>query len=176
MLRLLLLLCLLPAAGRAQSSGAGSPRRVLLEVPFFPSSADQCGPTALASLLRFWGSDIEPAVLKREIYRPELKGSLNVDLLLAAQARGLSAELLEGGLEGIKGQLDAGRPVIAFLNVGLKLYPVGHYLVVTGYDEERRGFYAHTGEDEDSFVPYRRFLKQWDRTQQWALQLAPRAP
>lgn len=145
---------------------------VLLGVPFFPDKTDQCGPSALASVLAFWGKPAEPKELKREIYVEKIGGSLPMDLLIAARAHGLAAEMSSGSLDGLKGNLDAGRPVIAFVNIGWGFLPIGHFLVVTGYDEARRGVYAHSGVKKDAFVPYRKFMKQWDRTGRWALVVA----
>ncbi|MGH7220236.1 MAG: hypothetical protein ACREI1_07895, partial [Nitrospiraceae bacterium] len=66
-----------------------SPGQVVhVVVPFFPDGTEQCGPATLASVLTYWGIPSEPAVLKVEIYRPQLRGTLPMDLLLAAQARG----------------------------------------------------------------------------------------
>ena len=177
MLARLVLPWLLPLSGHAQHVPPAPPplaqQRVRLDVPFFPDRADQCGPSALASVLSFWGAAADPADLKKEVYRPELKGSLNVDLVLAAQAHGMSAEMLSGGLPELRRELDAGHPVIAFLNVGFAFYPIGHYMVVTGYDDALGGVYAHSGARKDSFVPYPRFLKQWERNELWALLILP---
>jgi len=145
---------------------------VLLGVPFFPDKTDQCGPSALASVLAYWGKPAEPKDLKREIYVEKIGGSLPMDLLIAARAHGLAAEMSSGSLDGLKGNLDAGRPVIAFVNLGWRFLPIGHFLVVTGYDEARRGVYAHSGVKKDAFFPYRKFMKQWDRTGRWALVVA----
>lgn len=145
---------------------------VLLGVPFFPDKTDQCGPSALASVLAFWGKSAEPKDLKKEIYVEKIGGSLPMDLLIAARAHGLAAEMSSGSLDGLKGNLDAGRPVIAFVNIGWRFLPIGHFLVVTGYDEARRGVYAHSGVKKDAFVPYGKFMKQWDRTGRWALVVA----
>lgn len=147
---------------------------VLLGVPFFPDKTDQCGPSALASVLAFWGKPADPKDLKREIYVAKLGGSLPMDLMIAARAHGLAAEMSSGSLDGIKGNLDAGRPVVVFVNLGWRLIPIGHFLVVTGYDDARRGVYAHSGLKQDAFVTYRTFMKQWDKTGRWALVVAAR--
>lgn len=142
---------------------------VLLEVPFFPDKTDQCGPSALASVLAFWGRSADAGELRREVYEEKLKGSLPMDLLIAARAHGLDAEMSNGSLSALKGDLDAGRPVIAFVNLGWRFLPIGHFLVVTGYDEKRGGVYAHSGLKRNSFLTYRKFMKQWERTGRWAL-------
>lgn len=146
---------------------------VLLGVPFFPDKTDQCGPSALASVLAFWGRPADPRALKEEVYLGKLGGALPLDLLIAARARGLVAAMSDGGLDRLKSEVDAGRPVIAFVNLGWRSLPIGHFMVVTGYDEARQGVFAHSGLERDSFVPYRRFLKRWERTGRWALLVSP---
>ena len=61
-------------------------RRVHLNVPFFPDDEDQCGPATLASMLTYWGIPSDPRMLKDEIYLRRLRGTLPIDLLLAAEA------------------------------------------------------------------------------------------
>lgn len=169
--------CLLAGCSpsRALRAPAGLPQggEVRLKVPFFPDDTDQCGPSALASVLEYWGKPEAPASLRREIYRARLKGSLTVDLLLAAESRGLSAEMANGSLARVKKELDAGHPLIAFVNVGTRFYPVGHYLVITGYDEGRRSLFAHSGMRRDQRISYRKFDKQWERTERWTLLVLP---
>jgi predicted double-glycine peptidase len=148
-------------------------RRVHLVVPFFPDNADQCGPATLASILTYWGIPSDPQTLKEEVYLRRLRGSLSVDLLLAAQARGLQAEGAGGTLDRVKTELAADRPVVALLNLGWTVYPKGHYVIVTGYDEQRQGVYLHSGMARNLFVPYAVFLNNWEKTGRWMLQLRP---
>lgn len=148
-------------------------KQVSLSVPFFPDGTDQCGPSALASVLAYWGRPAAPERLRSEIYRARLKGSLTLDLLLAAESRGLSAEMAEGGLPRVRTELDAGRPLIAFVNAGFSFYPVGHYLVITGYDDRRRCIFAHSGLKRNQRIPYGKFEKQWEKNGQWALLILP---
>src|ERR1700709_1563698 len=117
--------CLFTIALLAGCASFGAPRvpegrMVRLSVPFFPDDTDQCGPSVLASVLEYWGKPAAPSELKKEIYRANLKGSLTVDMLLAPKDRGLAADMGDGGLAEVKTELDAGRPVIAFLNVGFR--------------------------------------------------------
>ncbi len=154
---------------------AADGRQVRLSVPFFPDDTDQCGPSALASVLAFWGKPSPPAELKKEIYRANLKGALTVDMLLAARDRGLDASMGERGFPEVKRELDAGRPVIAFLNVGFRAYPIGHYLVITGYDDARRVLFAHSGKARDRAISYGKFDTAWGRTERWSLLIRPRS-
>lgn len=162
-------------AGCASQGISKAPERrgARLSVPFFPDATDQCGPSALAAVLGFYGKPATPAELRGEIYRAKLKGALTVDMMLAAQRRGLVVETANGSLDSVKTELDAGRPVLAFVNVGLRIYPVGHYLVITGYDDERRVLFAHSGKKRDRPISYAAFDKQWEKTNRWTLAIMP---
>lgn len=146
---------------------------VHIVVPFFPDETDQCGPATLASLLTYWGIPSEPPALKAEMYSPRLRGTLPIDLLLTAQARGLQAEGVSGTLESLKAELDANRPVVALLNLGWLVFPQGHYVVITGYDDRQQGVYMHSGLARDLLVPYAQFVAHWEKTGRWMLRLHP---
>jgi ABC-type bacteriocin/lantibiotic exporter with double-glycine peptidase domain len=160
---------------RAQES-LSRDRRVLLAFPFFPDGSDQCGPSALASVLGYWGKPESPARLKQDLYQERLKGSLTVDLLLSAEQRGMYAEMFNGDLDRIRRELDAGRPLIAFVNTGFRFYPVGHYLVITGYDDGLRCVFAHSGLKRDKKISYKKLDRQWEKTERWALLILPSRP
>lgn len=145
------------------------PRSARLEVPFFSDDTDQCGPSALAGVLGFWGAAVGPERLKASTYTPRLKGSLAVDLLLAARARGMRAEMFEGSLERLKAELDAGRPAIAFINRGFRRYPIGHFLVVTGYDDARQILLVNSGRRRAQELAIRKFSRDWAKTGRWSL-------
>jgi hypothetical protein len=148
-----------------------SPRHVA--VPFFPDDTDQCGPATLASVLTYWGIQADPQALKEEIYLPRLQGTLPLDLLLAAQARGLKAEIYQGSLDNLKSELAEGHPLVALLDLGVVIFPQGHYVVVTGYDDQRQGVYVHSSLEKDVFIPYDRFLRSWAKTGRWTLLATP---
>lgn len=144
-----------------------------MAVPFFPDDTDQCGPATLASVLTYWGFRTDPVALKEEIYLPRLKGTLPLDLMLAAQSRGLKAEIYQGSLDNLKSELAQGHPLVALLDLGFAIFPQGHYVVVIGYDDRRRGVYVHSSLDKDVFVSYERFLPSWDKTGRWTLLVTP---
>jgi len=170
---LLVVVGLLSGCASSYKSRAPEGRSVRLEVPFFPDGTDQCGPSALASLLGYWDRPALPSELRTEIYRANLKGALTVDMLLAAQRRGLSAEMVDGSVAFAKAELDEGRPVLVFVNVGLRIVPIGHYLVLTGYDENRRSFFAHSGKRRDLAISYAKLDGQWEKTNRWTLKILP---
>ncbi len=156
--------------GVSVQSDAG---RRQIAVPFFPDETDQCGPAALASILTYWGVQTDPIALKEEIYLPRLKGTLPLDLLLAAQARDFQADIYSGSLNNVRAELDAGHPLVVLLNLGYAIFPQGHFVVITGYDDQRQGVYAHSGPERDLFLPYERFLRSWEKTDHWTLLIVP---
>ena len=164
-----------PGWSLGSDSKLSSGDRRLLDVPFFPDKTDQCGPSALASILSFWGRAVEPAALKKEIYLAHLKGSLPIDLLLAAKKRGFEARLYGGSIDDLKSELGKGHPLVAYINRGFNLFPIGHYVVVCGYDEPRRGFFIHSGLSKNRFMSYRSFLRSWNKTQRSTLLILPPA-
>ena len=145
----------------------------LLDVPFFPDNTDQCGPATLASVLTFWGVQADPQQVREDVYTARLGGTLPIDLIVAAQAHGMGAEAYQGTLESVEAELKAGRPLIAFLDVGFFLFKQGHYVVITGFDQTRQGLYAHSGMHRNRFMPYAEFSKQWNKTGRWTLRVVP---
>jgi ABC-type bacteriocin/lantibiotic exporter with double-glycine peptidase domain len=157
----------------AQGSLGEAQAHRLASVPFFPDDTDQCGPATLASVLTYWGVPSDPVTLKKQIYSARLRGSLPIDLLLAAQAHGLIAESYKGSLDNVRSELEAGHPLVAFLNLGFEFFPQGHYVVITGYDDQRQGVYVHSGLERDEFLSYERFLRSWEKTGRWTLRILP---
>jgi hypothetical protein len=159
---------------RVQQGESSLPSHHLVGVPFFADDTDQCGPATLASVLTFWGAHQEPKSLKAEVYLAKLKGSLPTDLLLAAQRRGFQAEAYRGDLESVKREIGAGHPLIALLNVGSAIFPRGHYVVITGYDDRKKGLYVHSGLTADAWLYYEQFLQEWEKAGRWTLKILPR--
>jgi len=171
---LLLAACAGPSAEAVRAAVAAAPAAgTILPVPYFPQEEYRCGPAALASVLAFWGLPADPAAVAEAIYLPRLKGTLSLDLLLYAERQGLRATLLPPDAEALKAALRAGRPVIALLNVGSRLLPTWHYVVLVGYADGPRAFLAHDGRYRERVFPYDDFAWRWQDAGRWALLLEP---
>jgi Peptidase_C39 like family/Tetratricopeptide repeat len=142
-------------------------------VPFFPDNTDQCGPASLASVLTYWGKITTPADLKKEVYVPKLKGTLPMDMRPLLKSRGLNAHVQNGDFELVKEEIQNDRPVIAYLDFGTKKKPIGHFVVITGFDDHRRGLIIHSSLARDKFASYRRFRRGWSDTKYWMLTVSP---
>ena len=135
-------------------------------VPFFPQPQGElmCGPAALASVMGYYGDDASMAAVAREVYHERLKGTLPIDLFIYAREKGFKAEYYKGGMEDLKEKLSRSTPLILFLNLGLEAYPVGHYIVALGYNENFKVVLAHSGLERAKVYGYGRLLNAWSKT------------
>ncbi|MBI5746406.1 MAG: C39 family peptidase [Nitrospirae bacterium] len=145
-----------------------------LTVPFFPQEKNQCGPASLAGILRFYGIEITPDEISNEIYLPRIKGTLNIDLVFYARSKGMNAEAYHGDMADLKKRISGDRPLLLFLNLGLKVFPAGHYIVVTGFDDKDKIIYAHSGSERDKPIRYWEFIRAWERGDFWTLLVTPK--
>jgi ABC-type bacteriocin/lantibiotic exporter with double-glycine peptidase domain len=143
-------------------------------IPFYPQKKYQCGPASLAAVLNFWGQNDSPEQIAQAIYLPRLKGSLSLDLWRYASDKGYDARMQEGSLEKLQAHLARKQPVIAFLNLGLTFFPIGHFLVVVGLDPKQQVVIAYSGTEKDKRIPYREFLSDWKKTRYWSLVITPK--
>jgi tetratricopeptide (TPR) repeat protein len=148
------------------------PQRVeLSEVPFFPQQEYHCGPAALAGIINYRGTVVQPDEIARLVYVPELKGSLQVEIVAASRQFGLLPVQLDGKLESLLRELEAGNPVFVLQNLGLDAYPVWHYEIVIGYDFEQRYMILRSGVNRRITRSFALFEKTWQRADHWALVL-----
>lgn len=98
-----------------------------------------------------------------------MRGTLSIDLLIAAKNHGLITNIENATLDNIKDQLQQGHPSIAYINLGNSFFPRGHYIVITGFDDRLQGLYAHSGKTPNMFFSYQSFLKDWAKTENWVL-------
>lgn len=173
-------LCLVVALGGAC---AGSPQTRLLlesppdiprrlelsEVPFFPQTQYHCGPAALASIISFRGTTVDPDQITPLIYVPGLQGSLQTEVISATRQFDLLPVPIEPELKSILRELAAGNPVFVLQNLGLDSLPVWHYEVVIGYDLDERMMILRSGVNRRVLRAFALFEKTWQRAGYWAL-------
>jgi predicted double-glycine peptidase len=141
-------------------------------VPFYPQETYQCGPASLAGVLNYWGVNVNPEDIAKEIFSESAKGTLNMDMVLYAQGKGLDVTQYKGNMEDLKKNIESGYPVIVLVDYGFYLYQVNHFMVVVGYNEH--GVTVNSGKDKNKFVPRKNFIKTWERTKYWTLLIKPR--
>lgn len=151
---------------------AGLPERVeLTQVPFFPQTEYQCGPAALATALASAGVKVTPEELVPQVYLPERKGSLQIEMLAAARRHGLVSYPLAPRLEDVLRELAAGTPVILLQNLGFS--DGWHYAVAVGYDYERGEMVLRSGVTEREVLPFTVNEFVWKRSGYWAMVAVP---
>lgn len=164
------------ATQRAVVSGAPSlqGRAAPLELsgtPFHPQEALDCGPAALATVLGAAGVEASPEALLREVFTPGLGGSLQLELVAAARARGFLPYLVAPEPDALFAELLAGRPVLVLQNLRLRSWPAWHYAVVIGADPGRERVILRSGAERRLATPAAGFLRSWDRAARWGLVL-----
>lgn len=150
------------------------PTRVELEtVPFYPQLEYHCGPAALASVYNYRGIDVTPDDVARLVFVPGLKGSLQSEVVAATRQHDLLPVQLDGRLESVLRELDAGNPVFVLQNLGLDLLPRWHYEVVVGYRLDRGELILRSGKHRRIARSFATFDRTWQRAGNWALAIVP---
>jgi tetratricopeptide (TPR) repeat protein len=144
-------------------------KTVLNDVPFFSQRAYYCGPAALAMAMNYHGVAVSQKSLAQVVYVPELKGSLQAEMLAATRSHGLLAYVLRPTLESFLKEIAAGHPVVVLQNLSVRWYPVWHYAVAIGYDLVSREIILHSGRSPGYRVPLATFERTWARGDHWAL-------
>jgi tetratricopeptide (TPR) repeat protein len=143
----------------------------LTATPFFPQDALQCGPAALATVLGAAGVAADPDTLTREVYTPDLGGSLQLELVAAARARGFVPVVIAPYADALFAELLAERPVLVLQNLRLRTWPAWHYAVLIGVDPAGERVMLRSGAERRLAMPAARFLRSWELADRWGLVL-----
>lgn len=155
--------------------GGIPPKVELSGVPFFPQEEYQCGPAALATVLVHRKVAVTPEDLVPQVYLPERKGSLQVEMLAAARRRGMVSYALAPRLEDILRELAAGNPVIVLQDIGIWPFENWHYAVAFGYDLAEGELLLRSGERERQVLPFAVHEYVWRKGGHWSMVALPAA-
>ena len=157
----------------AKGLPAGLPEKVeLTETPFFPQTEYQCGPAALATVLNAAGAKVTDAELVPQVYLPERKGSLQVEMLAAARRHGMVSYQIAPRFEDLLREIAAGNPVVVLQNLGM--FSSGwHYAVAVGYDYWSGSLVLRSGTLEREVMPFGVHEVVWLRGGYWAMVVMP---
>ncbi len=150
-----------------------SHQRELVNTPFFPQTEYHCGPAALASIIQYHKISTKPEDIARLVYTPGLQGSLQIEMVAASRQFDLLPVKLNGRLESLFREIDAGNPVLVLQNLGLAAYPFWHYAVVVGYDLTTQYIVLRSGTEKRLVRPFDNFERTWQRADHWGLVIVP---
>ena len=152
-----------------------SDRHLIASVPFIPQQRNRCGPAALAMIFNYYHVPIKAEDLAREIYRRNLSGTLNLDLLINARRHGFMAQTQFGDLETVKSYIRREVPVIALVRYRKRFTEQTHFLVIYGFDDENRQLTVHSGRRGEQNINYPAFERSWRPAKNWMLIVERRA-
>jgi hypothetical protein len=137
---------------------------IALSVPFYAQKDYYCGPASLAMMLQQSGVKADPGELAEKVFTPSKKGSFREDMLTGARRSGRIPYPVTSPTD-LYASLREGKPVLVFMNLGLDIYPVWHYAVVTGIGD---GYLLlHSGMTPDEKFRTVTFDKVWARGDYW---------
>jgi ABC-type bacteriocin/lantibiotic exporter with double-glycine peptidase domain len=161
--------CGRPTLDTVRADVAAGHGHVIATVPFIAQDAYQCGPAALAMVLRYWGAAAEADEIGRALHLPSARGVLNVELEFQARRRGFRTVAFEGTLERAKAELRQGRPLIVFQDLGRGPVSVPHFAVLLGFDDRAEVVVLHSGTTAYHRLSYAEFLRTWSARRGWTL-------
>lgn len=142
--------------------------RELQATPFFPQTAHQCGPAALATVLAAAGLPADPVQLAEQVFLPARTGTLQIEMIAGARRQGAVATRIVPTLEAALREVRAGHPVVVLQNLGLSWLPLWHYAVLIGYDTADGTVLLRSGTTPRAEMAMRTFEHTWMRAGGWA--------
>lgn len=155
-----------------RSPGFLSRNSLIQNVEFLDQSVGYCGPATLTMALRWAGYSVNVDEIASQAFTPNMKGSLQSDMISAARRSGAIAIPIRG-LKELFLELEAGHPVIIFENLSLSWAPLWHYALVLGFDLDRQQVIMHSGHDAYFHWDMSKFERSWMLGDYWGLVVLP---
>jgi tetratricopeptide (TPR) repeat protein len=145
----------------------------LTEAPFFPQREYQCGPAALATALAYFSVPVTADELVDQVYIPERKGSVQVEMLAAPRRYGMISYALAPRLDDLLREIAAGTPVVVLQNYGLGPFDRWHYATAVGFNGRSGSLVLRSGESRRWWMPLALFEYTWRDSGYWAMVTVP---
>lgn len=144
------------------------PTHMIEGVPFVAQGTGHCGPATLKMALQWSGKNISVDSLISQVYTPEMKGSLQADMISASRRQGMIAIPIEG-FEALLQEINGDHPVIVFENLSVSWLPQWHYAIVFGYNLPSEKVIMHSGPEAFKSWDLRKFERSWSLGDYWGL-------
>lgn len=145
----------------------------IAQVPFYLQQDLFCGPATLAEVVNYYGLHQTQEELSADLFIPELKGSLQIEMTAASRKHGFLAYAQAGNLTQLLSLVSQDIPVIVLQNVSISWYPMWHYSVVVGYDLDKQEVILRSGDIERRIAEFKVFERTWQRGKYWLLAAVP---
>jgi ABC-type bacteriocin/lantibiotic exporter with double-glycine peptidase domain len=142
-------------------------------VPFYRQGDSDCGPAALAGVLAFRGHSVSMERITANIYLPQLKGTLPMDMERFARESGFETDSSAGTLDRLKALIRKGAPIICLIDLGFSYYKQPHYVTVVGFDDVNAVVIMHDGLKQNRLMSYDTFDRAWARAGRWMIDIEP---
>ncbi len=147
------------------TSGQDSKAHLIKGVPVLVQGDKLCGPAALAAVMNYYGNPVTQQQVASSVFTKKAQGTFTLDMLLYVKAaKGLLATHYSGDLNDIRRRVRDGNPLILFLKTGLRRFPKGHYVVVTGFSDTYKVVIMHDGGSKPVIMSYDTLLASWRKT------------
>ena len=163
----LLIAFILTSCVTARDIPESGANHMIRDVPFYPGEDNQCGPVSLAGVLNYWGVPVTPEEIAGDVFSASAGGTLNIDMVIYPQKKGLHAEQYTGSMDDIRKNIDRGYPLIVLVDYGFSFFQRNHFMVIVGYNED--GVIVNSGDKREKMIPLDNFLRTWRRTNFWTL-------
>ena len=141
-------------------------------VPLIKQEDFYCGPSSIAMVMQWAGSEITQQEVAALAFSPGAGGTYLADMIGSSRRLGqLAVEITN--FDQLLAEVAAGRPVIVFQNLGLGVLPLWHFGVVTGYDFDKDEVYLNSGQLDKMVMPFAVFERTWRRGDYWGLVVLP---
>jgi ABC-type bacteriocin/lantibiotic exporter with double-glycine peptidase domain len=137
--------------------------KIIKNVPFVKQKDKFCGPAAMASVMNFYGQNVNQDQIAKEVYSPDLKGALISDMENFAREMGYDASTINGDENTLISLVDEGIPSIILVDLGIWVVSVPHYYVVYGYNKSNETFIINTGFTPNKEIKFKDLDKEWEK-------------